>query len=84
MGRKRRKQPQKLAQKLKEARKRLDLGQKEMAQVLQRIDENVYPGLISRFEHGLAEPSLLVLLEYSRLLGVSMETFVNDKLKFLK
>jgi transcriptional regulator with XRE-family HTH domain len=81
MGRGRRTRPRKLAGKLLEVRSRLNIGQLEMARRLQTVDKAVYPGMISRFEHGKIEPSLLVLLEYARLGSVSMEVLVNDKLK---
>jgi transcriptional regulator with XRE-family HTH domain len=52
-----------------------------MAARLKRVDGTIYPGLISRYEHGKAEPSLLVLLEYARLGGVSMEALVDDRMR---
>jgi len=82
MGKTRRTQPKKLASKLKEVRSRLGWSQGQMADRLRKVEKTIYPGLISRFEHGKAEPSLIVLLEYSRIVGVSMETLVDDKLKF--
>lgn len=82
MGKTRRAQPKKLANKLKEVRSHLGWSQSQMADRLKKVEGAIYPGLISRFEHGKAEPSLLVLLEYSRIAGVSMETLVDDKIKF--
>ena len=38
------------------------------------------PGLISRFEQGKREPSLIILLEYARIAGVPMELLVDDEL----
>jgi transcriptional regulator with XRE-family HTH domain len=81
MGKTRRTQPKKLASKLKEIRHRLGWSQEQMANRLKKVEKTTYPGLISRFENGKAEPSLIVLLEYSRIAGVSMETLVDDKLK---
>jgi transcriptional regulator with XRE-family HTH domain len=81
MGKKRRAQPRKLAGKLREIRARLGLGQAQMATRLENIPGDIYPGLISRFEQGKVEPSLLILMEYARLGGVSMEGLVNDQLK---
>lgn len=80
MGKTRRAQPRKLAGKLRKIRSRLDWSQEQMAERLRKVEKSIYPGLISRFEHGKAEPSLIVLLEYSRIAGVSMETLVDDKL----
>lgn len=79
MGRQRRAQPKRLAYKLREIRRRLDLSQQEMAERLQHVPSPPYPGLISRYEQGKAEPSLLVLLEYARFAGVSMDVLVDDK-----
>ncbi len=81
MGRRRRTQPRELAGKLREIRSGLDVGQEEMARRLKMVEQSVYPGLISRFEQGKVEPSLVVLLEYARLAGVSMESLVDDNLK---
>ena len=53
-----------------------------MADRLKKVEKTIYPGLISRFEHGKAEPSLIVLLEYSRIAGVPMETLVDDKIRY--
>lgn len=82
MGRTRRAPPKKLAGKLREIRRRLEWSQEQMADRLKKVEKTIYPGLISRFEHGKAEPSLIVLLEYSRIAGVSMETLVDDKIRF--
>lgn len=79
MGTRQRSRPRELAGKLREIRLRLDVGQAEMARRLQAVDENVYPGMVSRYEHGKLEPSLIVLLEYARLAGVSTDALIDDK-----
>ena len=84
MGRRKRNQPKKLAGKLREIRSRLGIGQEEMARRLHRVEDSVYPGMVSRFEHGKLEPSLIVLLEYSRLAKTSVESLIDDKLKLPK
>ncbi len=61
MGRGKRTQPRELPAKLRQVRSRLGLGQVDIASRLQEVDESVYPGMISRYEHGKVEPSLLVL-----------------------
>jgi transcriptional regulator with XRE-family HTH domain len=78
MGRKRRAQPTRLAEKLLEVRTRLGLSQEQMAKRLEDVPGALYPGLISRYERGLAEPSLLILLAYARLAGVIMDVLVDD------
>jgi len=79
MGRKRQAQPKRLAFKLREIRPRLDLSQERMAEQLKDVAGSPYPGLISRYEQGKVEPSLLILLEHARLAGVPMEVLVDDK-----
>jgi hypothetical protein len=41
----------------------------------------VYPGNISRFEQGLREPPLLVLLAYARTAKVTIDALVDDDLE---
>ena len=80
MGIKRRKQPKLLAKKLRAIRVALGLSQVRMAELLDESD----PGLISRYEQGKREPSLLTLLQYSRLAGVVMDVLVEDQLELPK
>jgi transcriptional regulator with XRE-family HTH domain len=76
MPRYRRKAPKKLGAKLREVRLRLDMTQEELAR---RIGTD--SGSISRFEHGKREPSLLEMLAYSNLAGVTINELVDDKVK---
>lgn len=80
MGRSRRPQPARLAEKLSEIRTRLDLSQTQMVRRLGEAGERLQPGHISEFENGARVPSLLVLLQYSRIADVPMEVLVDDKL----
>ncbi len=77
MGRSRRNKPMKLTQKLLAIRKRLNMSQTEMARALQL---KVHYSAVSNFELGTREPDLIVVLRYSRLAGVPMETIVDDEL----
>jgi transcriptional regulator with XRE-family HTH domain len=43
--------------------------------------ESLYPSSISLFEQGGREPSLLVLLAYSKLAGVTINELVDDQVK---
>jgi hypothetical protein len=36
--------------------------------------------MISRFERGEREPNLLVLLAYSRVVGLSVDVFIDDRI----
>jgi transcriptional regulator with XRE-family HTH domain len=80
MGSVRRPQPERLPAKLFEIRRALGLTQEQMAALLGSVKSPPQPGLISRFEQGKREPSLLILLEYARAAGVSMEALVDDEL----
>lgn len=79
MARYRRKVPKKLGNKMREVRLRLNKTQEEVADVL-----GTDSGAVSRYEHGLREPSLLELLAFSRMSGVEMEVFVDDKMNIPK
>ena len=82
MGRSRRGKPLKLAGKLQTIRVGwLRLSQTEMAKAL---DLKVHYTAVSHFELGTREPSLVVLLKYARLAGISMEVLVDDKLDLPK
>ena len=77
MGRSRRNKPKKLSQKLLTIRQRLNMSQTEMARALQL---KVHYSAVSNYELGTREPDLIVVLRYSRLAGVPMETIVDDQL----
>ena len=81
MGRSYRSRPKKLGAKLKLIRTRLGLTQAEMVKKLSVKDEPLRPASISGYELGEREPPLMVLLRYSRIAGVTMETLVDDKVK---
>jgi transcriptional regulator with XRE-family HTH domain len=80
MGQKRRPQPTRLPEKLLKIRITLGLSQEQMAERLKHVPSPPQPGTISRIETGQREPSLLLLLEISRLAGLPMEYLVDDKL----
>jgi transcriptional regulator with XRE-family HTH domain len=77
MGRSRRNKPKKLSQKLLAIRQRLNMSQTEMARALQL---QVHYSAVSNYELGTREPDLIIVLRYSRLAGVPMETIVDDQL----
>lgn len=80
MGRSPREHPRQLASKLRHIRGALNLTQEQMAESLREVKPSVRPGHVSELERGLREPTLLVLLQYARLAGVSMESLVDDDL----
>ncbi len=83
MGQTRRPQPRRLASKLKAIRTKLNLSQEQMAERLTTRRAPVYPGHVSEFERRKREPSLIVLLQYARSGGVSVEALIDDALDVL-
>ena len=78
MGRARRLRPKHLGKKLKQIREILELSQVSMAEALDF--DTVHPTNISGYERGLREPPYPVLLRYARLIGVSTDVLIDDKL----
>jgi transcriptional regulator with XRE-family HTH domain len=79
MGSARRWTPKRLRTKLIHIRTRLDLSQSEMVDAL-GLKGKINREDISKFERGLREPPLPVLLRYARLIGAPLETLVDDKM----
>ena len=75
-------QPHRLADKLRQIRTRLGYTLEEMARALATSVKKSPPdkSYIHRFEAGTREPSLLVLLEYSRIARVPLESIVDDEI----
>lgn len=77
-------QTSRLAEKLRDIRTSFSFSQ---AQMVDRLKEQklpssltLYAGNISRFEQGLREPPLLVLLAYARAAGVGVEVLIDAEL----
>jgi len=76
--------PKLLPEKLLKLREYLNVGQQEMAQMLETQIESqdkeyrVHPGRVSEYEAGKREPVLLVGLAYSYLGRVSMMSLADD------
>jgi transcriptional regulator with XRE-family HTH domain len=80
MGRSRRLRPKHLGKKLKHIREvELEYSQAQMAKVLGF--PSVHPTNISSYERGLREPPYPVLLKYARLIGISTDVLIDDKLQ---
>jgi transcriptional regulator with XRE-family HTH domain len=82
MGSSPRPKPKHLGKKLRAIRlDRLGLSQTEMSKALGlKVDYSA----ISQYELGTREPSLLVVLKYARLAGVSTDVLIDDKLSLPK
>jgi transcriptional regulator with XRE-family HTH domain len=80
MGAARRPQPLRLGSKLLQIRKFFGLTQEQMAGMLEDVPSPPQPAHVSRFEQGVREPSLLVLLAYARVAVIPVEVLIDDKL----
>jgi transcriptional regulator with XRE-family HTH domain len=78
MGRAQRWKPKKLAAKLTAIRTTLDLSQNEMVTAL-GLKGKINREEISKFERGMREPPLPVLLRYAELAGVSTDVLIDDR-----
>lgn len=79
MGRAKRLRPKHLGKKLKLVREMLGLSQVGMAKALDF--STVHPTNISGYETGKREPPYPVLLKYARLVNVSTDVLIDDKMK---
>ena len=79
MGTKPRDRPQRLGEKLRQIRNALGLSQSEIVKQL-GPENSVTPARISEYESGMREPSLFLLLTYSRVAQVHLEEIIDDKL----
>ena len=74
-----RRRPKRLAEKLLWIREALGLSQTEMHSRLDVGDEILYTR-ISDYELDKAEPTLMILLQYARVAGVSTDVLIDDEL----
>lgn len=81
MGSASRVKPEKLAGKLFAIREQLGLTGTELSKKLSDDRVAVQRTDIPRFEKGIREPSLIVLLRYAKLIGVSTDILIDDALE---
>lgn len=79
MGRGMREKPGRLGEKLTQVRIALGLSQNEIVSRM-KLTEKLNRDDISKYERGVREPSLIVILRYARLAGVCLDVLVDDKL----
>jgi transcriptional regulator with XRE-family HTH domain len=84
MGHGKRPRPKKLGAKLRHIREQIfEVTQEEMAKRLCKFgaDSTLHSGYIADYENnGSREPSLLTLLAYSKLTGISVNMLIDDEL----
>ena len=72
--------PQNLAKKLLQIREFLNLSQTEMLKRL-GFDDRLYRSNISQYERGEREPPLLVILNYAKVAGITVEILIDDEVE---
>lgn len=80
MGTKPRMKPARLAYKLRKIRQALGLSQSEIWRQL-GVEKLIAFKQISAYELGKREPPLTILLAYARLVDISTDILIDDKLK---
>ena len=80
MGTASRLKPERLAGKLKTIRQGLNLTLDELILRLNCPAARLLQSSVSRFESGIREPPLPVLLQYARIANVYLEVLVDDEL----
>jgi transcriptional regulator with XRE-family HTH domain len=79
MGRTQREKPARLGEKLLQIRTAIGLSQSEMLRHL-GLEDRLNRDDVSKYERGVREPSLPVLLRFARLAGVCLDALVDDEL----
>ena len=80
MGRGSREKPTKLGKKLLEIRKRLGFSQEGIVRAF-GLSAKLTRNDISKYERGVREPALQVILKYARAAGVKVEELIDDDLR---
>jgi transcriptional regulator with XRE-family HTH domain len=83
MGTRPRSKPERLAEKLLAIREALGLSQTEMLYRL-GVEDLISYKQISKYETGVREPTLVILLRYARVAGVQMEVLADDEMDLPK
>jgi transcriptional regulator with XRE-family HTH domain len=79
MGRATREKPARLAEKLVRIRQSLGLSQDDIIRVM-GLTERLSRDDVSKYERGVREPSLPVLLRFARVAGVCLDALVDDEI----
>lgn len=79
MGRTSREKPARLGEKLVQIRNALGLSQDGIIRTI-GLEGKLNRDDISKYERGVREPSLIVLLKYAQAAGVCLDYVVNDEL----
>ena len=77
MARGKRERPRLLGAKLRQIRLNLGYSQSEMVKALKEGNQ-IDRSIVSGWERGTREPSLIVLLKYAKIAGISTDLLIDD------
>ena len=75
----RRAMPKKLGKKLLQIREELGMSQRQIVEALNYKASPLRPSQISQYENSQREPTMMLVLAYARLAGISTDVLIDDK-----
>jgi len=73
--------PKKLGRKMRQIREGLGISQRQIVDALNYTATPLRASQISQYENGQREPTMMLVLAYARLAGVSTDVLIDDKMK---
>ncbi|HEX3184230.1 MAG TPA: helix-turn-helix transcriptional regulator [Pyrinomonadaceae bacterium] len=77
----RRAMPKKLGKKLRQIREGLGMSQRQIVEALNYKATPLRASQISQYENGQREPTMMLVLAYAKLAGISTDVLIDDKMK---
>jgi transcriptional regulator with XRE-family HTH domain len=75
----RRAMPKKLGKKLLQIREELGMSQRQIVEALNYKATPLRASQISQYENSQREPTMMLVLAYARLAGISTDVLIDDK-----
>jgi transcriptional regulator with XRE-family HTH domain len=73
--------PKKLGKKMRQIREGLGMSQRQIVDALNYKATPLRASQISQYETGQREPTMMLVLAYARLAGISTDVLIDDKIK---
>lgn len=77
----RRAMPKKLGKKMRQIRESLGMSQRQIVDALNYKATPLRASQISQYENGQREPTMMLVLAYAKLAGISTDVLIDDKMK---
>ena len=77
----RRAMPKKLGKKMRQIREQLGMSQRQIVEALNYTATPLRASQISQYENGQREPTMMLVLAYARLAGISTDVLIDDKIR---